>query len=162
MGALNFITTLIDLRAPGPFADAHAADVLGMVRHGNSGIAGVRRVAGRLRAAAAGSSGGDELLYTGRTGGHGSGDQQPFGRVAVAVATYLFWFFGASGSLHRDSAGHGRGVTHSFHVCAQAGFWISRDGVRDVRHRFPGLLRLGPPHVHQRHEPVFGFCVFRL
>src|SRR6185369_6741543 len=42
----------------------------------------------------------------------------------------------------------------------QAGLWLSRDGVCDLCHRTARLLRVGPPHVHQWYEPLFGDCVF--
>ena len=45
MGALNFIATIIDLARPGHDADAHAAHLLGLVRHRHPRLAGIRRVA---------------------------------------------------------------------------------------------------------------------
>src|SRR5688500_12875197 len=58
-------------------------------------------------------------------------------------------------SLHRQPARLGRNFAEPFRLCAQAAVWLSRDGLRDLRDRPARLLRVGPPHVHLRHEPVF-------
>ena len=63
MGALNFIATMIDLRAKGMTLDAHAANLLGLVRHRDSRPAGVRRSARGVHSAAARSPRRHQLLY---------------------------------------------------------------------------------------------------
>ena len=72
----------------------------------------------------------------------------------------LVLVFRPPGSLYRDSAGHGRDFAHPFDLRAQTRLWLSRDGLRDFCHWHAGLFRLGPSHVHQRHEPVLGGRVF--
>jgi cytochrome c oxidase subunit 1 len=150
MGALNFITTLIDLRAPGlslmrmPLTcwAWFLTAILGLLAFGVLLAACALLLLDRVAGTSFFIPGG--LVVTDQVISNHSGGSP-------------LW---PSRSLHRDSARHGRRVARAFDVLAQAGIWLSRDGVRDVRNWIPGLLRLGPPHVHQRHEPVFGFCLF--
>ena len=53
LGALNFITTTVDLRAKGMTLGPHAAHGVGLADHRDSGLAGVRRIARGLHPAAA-------------------------------------------------------------------------------------------------------------
>src|SRR4029077_20564030 len=39
------------------------------------------------------------------------------------------------------------------------GIWLPRDGYGDMRDRIPWLHGVGPSHVRQRHEPLFGIRV---
>ena len=68
LGALNFITTTLDLRAKGMTHDAHAADLLVVVHHRDSGIAGLRRAALRRNSSADGSQPGHQLLCSAHGG----------------------------------------------------------------------------------------------
>ncbi len=72
MGALNFITTTDGPARQGHDAWAPAADVLDLVRHRDPWLAGLRRAAGRVHPAAAGSHGRHQLLHSRRLGGHRS------------------------------------------------------------------------------------------
>jgi cytochrome c oxidase subunit 1 len=62
LGALNFIATTIDLRAPGHDAVPHASHCLGLVRDCNSRTTGVRRPSGRRNSAASRPLGWDQFL----------------------------------------------------------------------------------------------------
>ena len=65
-GALNFITTLLNMRTRGHDADADAADVLELVYDRRPCAAGFPGAARRRRPVAARSIGGDEFLRAGR------------------------------------------------------------------------------------------------
>ena len=62
MGALNFITTTLDMRAKGMTHDAHAADLLVVVHHRHPRPAGLRRSAFSGHSAADGSQHGHQLF----------------------------------------------------------------------------------------------------
>ncbi len=72
LGALNFITTTVDLRAKGMTLGRMPLTVLGLADHRDPGLAGVRRAARGLHPAAARSHCGNELLHSRRPGGHRS------------------------------------------------------------------------------------------
>ena len=133
--------------------------VLGLADHRDSGPAGVRRAARGLHPVAARSHCRNELLHSRRLGGHRS-RRSPGTRAARRCCGST-----CSGSLaiRRSTSRFLPGMGVASHVLST----FSRKPVfgyramvgGDVRHRLPGLLRLGPPHVHQRDEPVFGVCV---
>ena len=56
----------------------------------------------------------------------------------------------ASGRLHHDPAGHGRGQRADLRFLAQGGVRLQVRRLVGHRHRRGRLLRLGPPHVRQR------------
>ena len=159
LGALNFITTPVDLRAKGHDAGTPAADlwawfvtaILGLLAFGVLLAACILLLLDRVAGTSFFIPGG--LVVTDHA------DHLAQGRVAATVAAPVL-VLRPSGGLHRDSAGHGRGVARALHFFAQAGVRLSRHGRRHGRHRLPGLLRLGPPHVRQRDEPLFGVRVF--
>ena len=139
--------------------DAHATDLLGLVYNRGAGAAFISGVIGRRNSIAVGPNRGDQLLYSRQLVRERLTRAAAQRRLAVALAALVLVLW-PSGSLHRDFAGHGRDLAHPFDFRAQACLWLSRDGVRTFCHRYAGLLRLGPSHVHQRHEPIFGDCVF--
>ena len=155
LGALNFITTLAEHAHARNVSDAHAADVLGLVHDRGAGVAFISRccsaaafcccwIAWRERASSFPAG-----LYVSGSCTFRSAHR----RLADSLATPVL-VLRPSGSLHRDPARHGRDFAHPGDVRAQAGLWLSRDGVCHLRDRPAGFLRLGPPHVHQRHESV--------
>ena len=73
-------------------------------------------------------------------------------RADAAVAAPVLVLL-APGGLHHDPAGDGHGLGHHRHVLAQAAVRLQADGLRDRRDRRAGLHRLGPPHVPVGHEP---------
>ena len=159
LGALNFIATTIDMRAPGMSLFRMPLTVWGWFVTAILGLLafGVLLAGGVLLLAR--SFGGHELLHSGRDGGKRP-VAAPQRRLAASVAALVLVLRPPRG-LHRDSAGHGRGFPRPIDVLAQASVRISRDGWRDLRDRFPGIHGLGTPHVRQRHEPLFGLRVFR-
>ena len=101
--------------------DAHAADRLVVVHHGDFGIAGVWRVALGGNSAIDGSEFGDEFLCA--AGGGERADHGAQGRIAAAVAASVL-VLRTSGGLHCDPAGDGRGFAGFVDVLAQTDFWI--------------------------------------
>ena len=157
MGALNFITTTLDLRAKGMTLMRMPLTVWSWFITAILGLLafGVLLSAGIL--AADGPQSGHQLLCA--AGGGERTDHGPQGRIAAAVAASVL-VLRAPGGLHRDPAGHGRGVAGSVDVLAQADFRISRNGVRHVVDRIFRIHGVGPSHVHERDEPLFRVCVF--
>jgi len=112
-GALNFITTTLDLRAKGMTMMRMPLTVWS-VHHA---ILGCWRSAccSRRESAADGPESGVRVLVplvvvNGRSWGT---------RAVAAAVQHLFWFFGIRG-LHRDSAGYGRDLADSVDVLAQS------------------------------------------
>ena len=157
MGALNFITTTLDLRAKGmtlmrmPLTcwTWFVTAILGLLAFGVLLSAGI-------------------LLLLDRN--LGTSFFVPVGRQSTARFTahkggspllwqHLFWFFGHPEVYIAILPGMGVCVAAALDVLAQADFRLQGDGVRDAGHRVPGLHGLGPSHVHERHEPVFGVCL---
>ena len=159
MGALNFITTLIDLRAKGMTLGRLPLTCWTWFVTAILGLAGVRRSARGVHPAPARSPRWHQLLYSRRARGHRSSDHLAQGRFAASVAAPVLVLRPSRG-VHRHSSRNGRGVALALHVRAQAGLRLPRDGRRGLRHRLPRLLRVGPSHVRQRHEPVLGVRLF--
>ena len=159
MGAINFIATTIDLRRKGMSLMRLPLTVLDLVHDRHSRAAGVRGAAGGRHPAAARPQRRHQLLRPRRPGGQRP-DPQPQGRFAAAVAAPVLVLRAPRG-LHRDPARHGRHLATALDVLAQADLRLSRHGVRHHGHRLPGIPGVGTPHVHERHEPLFGVGVFR-
>jgi heme/copper-type cytochrome/quinol oxidase subunit 1 len=121
MGALNFITTTLDLRAKGMTMMRMPLTVWSWFITAILGTAGVWRVALGGNSAADGSESGYEFLCA--AGGGERTDHGAQGRIATAVAASVL-VLRASGGVHRDPAGDGRGVAGSVDVLAQADLWI--------------------------------------
>ncbi len=153
MGALNFITTTLDLRAKGmtlmrmPLTvwSWFITAILGLLAFGVLLSAGILLLMDRNLGT---SFFLPVIVVNGQLSGSSRGLPAP-----VAALVLVLW---ASRGVHRDSAGHGRGLAGSFHFLAQADLRLSRHGVRNAGDRIPGLHGLGPSHVHERDEPVFG------
>ena len=76
-------------------------------------------------------------------------------RAAAAVAASVLVLF-APGRVHHDSAGHGHGVGHHQHLRPPAAVRLPGHDPVDRRHRRAGLHRLGPSHVPERHGSAPG------
>ena len=137
--------------------DAHAAHRVVVVYHCDSRAAGVRRAALGRHSVADGSQSGHQLLCA--VGCRKRSGDGPQGRVASAVATSVLVLRAPRG-LHCDFAGHGGGVAGSIDILAQTDFRLPRDGLRHVVDRIPWIHGVGPSHVHERDEPLFGVCIF--
>ena len=159
MGALNFITTLLDLRAKGMtlmrmpltcwawFITA----ILGLLAFAVLLAAGILLLLDR--------NGGHEFLHSRRVVVNGQVDATHKGGSPL-LWQHLFWFFG-----HPEvyiAILPGMGVTsHMLSTFSRKPiFGYQRHGVRDARHRLSGILGLGPSHVHERHEPLLRVGLF--
>jgi cytochrome c oxidase subunit 1 len=133
MGSINYITTIINMRAPGMtlfrmplvvwalFITAILLLLALPVLTAGVGMLMFDRMAGT--AFFHPSKGGQVLLWQ-----------------------HLFWFFG-----HPECP---------VHVLPQADLRLSRDGLLDHLDRFPRLYRVGASHVPERHEPMAGDVVY--
>ena len=153
MGALNFITTTLDLRAKGmtlmrmPLTcwTWFMTAILGLLAFAVLLSAGILLL---WIATSVPASMSPRVVVNGQIIG-------AQGRIATAMAAPVL-VLRASRGLHRDPAGMGVASQIALDVLAQADLRISRDGVRDAGHRILRLHGLGPPHVHERHESLFG------
>src|SRR5215467_6541387 len=102
-------------------ADAHAAHMLVVVRHSNSGPAGIRSAALGWDFVAAGSQFRDKLLCAAsRCEWPGDGTQRWLA-APLATPVLVFW---ASGGLHRHSAWNGRDLAGDIDLLSQTYFRI--------------------------------------
>ena len=153
MGALNFITTTLDLRAKGMTLMRMPLTVwawfitaiLGLLAFGVLLAAGILLLLDRIWAPA---SSFPVVVVNGQLTAHKGG--------SPLLWQHLFWFFGHPEVYIAILPGMGVASQILSTFCAQAGLRLSRDGVRDAGDRLPGLHGLGPSHVHERHEPVLG------
>ena len=157
MGALNFITTVLDLRAKGmtmmrmPLTvwSWFITAILGLLAFGVLLSAGILLLLDRNLGT---SFYVPLVVVNGQIMGHKGG--------SPLLWQHLFWFFGHPEVYIAILPGHGRGFAVALHVLPQADLRIQGDGLRHHGHRLPRLHGLGPSHVHERHEPVLGFCLF--
>ena len=165
LGALNFITTLLNMRTKGMSLMRMPLTCWAWFTTAVLALLVVPGAARRRHPAAARSHRGHQLLYSRRSLRqrlalrHESKLPAAHRRFADSLAAPVL-VLRTPGSLHRDPARHGRDVAHPRDLRAQTGLWLSRDGVRDLRDRPARLLCVGPPHVHQRHEPLLRDRVF--
>ena len=156
MGALNFITTTLDMRAKGMtmmrmpltvwawFVTA----ILGLLAFGVLLSAGILLLMDRNL----GTSFFVPLItINGQLTGHKGG--------SPLLWQHLFWFFGHPEVYIAILAGDGHVLAVALGFLAQADLRLQGDGLRHPGDRLPGLHGLGTSHVHERHEPVYGVCV---
>jgi cytochrome c oxidase subunit 1 len=159
MGALNFITTLIDLRAKGMTLGRlpltcwtwFVTAILGLLAFGVLLAACILLLLDRLAGTSFFIPGGlvvTDQVITWHKGG------------SPLLWQHLFWFFGHPEVYIAILPGMGVASHSALDVLAQAGVRLPCDGRRGLRHRFPRLLRVGPSHVYQRDEPVLGVRLF--
>ena len=141
MTALNFLVTIITMRAPGHDVLAHAAPRLGELHDlaaRRPGDAVHRRLA-VLRDVRPGHA--HPLLRPGRR------------RVRAGLPAHLLVLL-APGRVHHDAARLRDRLRDHLDVRAQADLRLPADGVLARRHPHPRLLRLGAPHVRGRNGAV--------
>ncbi len=137
MGAINFIATTVDLRAKGltfmrlPLTcwTWLITAILGLLGFAVLLAAGILLVLDRTA--------GTSFFLPARLVVNDQIQNHKGGSAAAVAAPVLV--LRPSGSLHRDSARHGRDVAVAVRVCAQADLWIPRNGLRDHVHRIPGV-----------------------
>ena len=160
MGSVNYMTTIIQMRAPGMTMFRLPLTIWAMM------ITAILQAFALPVLTAAGfmqlmdRTLGHRLLLAGR-----QLDQQHAARrrrraAAVVAAPVLVLF--APGRVHHDSAGDGHGVGHHRGVRAEADLRLQADGVFDRRDRRSWVHRVGPPHVHVGNEPGVGADVHGL
>ncbi len=136
--------------------DAHAVDGVVVVHHRDSWAAGVRSAAVGWDPAAVGPQPGHQFLRPADRRERTDYAAQGWFPATVAASVLVLR---ASGGLHRDFARDGRDVADSVDVLAQADFRLQGDGLRHALDRIFRVHGVGPSHVHERHEPVFSFCL---
>ena len=152
MGSVNYMTTIIQMRAPGMTMFRMPMTIWAMFITAilQAFALPVLTAAGFMQLL-------DRLLGTGFFMPEGLvGQQRADGRrrrAAAAVAAPVLVLL-APGRVHHDPAGDGHGLRHHRLLRPQAAVRLQADGLLDRRHRRAGLHRLGPPHVHVRHEPA--------
>ena len=157
MGSINYMTTIIQMRAPGMTMFRLPMTIWGMF------ITAIMQAFALpvLTAALADATFRPRLADRVFSAGEYLGQQRAGGqrrRTGLAVAAPVLVLF-ASGGLHHDPAGDGNGLGHHFLFFAKAVIWLPADGLFDHGHRRTGVYCLGPPHVHLRHEPHAGDVV---
>lgn len=140
MGAINYITTIVNMRAPGMTWFR-----LPLVIWSLFITAILLLLALPVLTAALG------MLLFDRTMGT-SFFMPGGGRRAYPVATFVL-VFRASRGLYTSTSRYGRHIRHSLNVLAKANFRLQGNGVFHDRTCFPILDRLGTPYVCQWHEP---------
>ncbi len=157
MGALNFITTTLDMRAKGmtmmrmPLTvwSWFITAILGLLAFGVLLSAGILLLLDRNLGT---SFYVPLVVVNGQIMGHKGG--------SPLLWQHLFWFFGHPEVYIAILPGMGVASQIALDVLAQADLRLQGDGLRHAGHRIPRLHGLGPSHVHERHEPLLGFCVF--
>src|ERR1044071_6616645 len=153
-GSAQFHHDAFEHARQGNVPDAYAAHLLGLVYDGCAGAPCVSGAARGWRAAVSGQKRGDELLYSGGVVYQRRG-AAACRRLADSLATSLL-VLRPPGSLYRHPSRHGRNFARPCDLRPQARLRLSRDGFCHLRYWSIGILRLGTPHVHQRHESLFG------
>ncbi len=115
LGALNFITTTVDLRAKRHDLGAHAANGLGLACDRDTRAACVRRTARCVPAAVTRPRGWNELFHSRRARRDRYAHRFAHRWFAAALAA-LILVLRASRGLHRHPSGDGRGLARPFHV----------------------------------------------
>ena len=140
-GAINFLVTIFNMRAPGHDADADAADGLGDHRHLDHHHPGHAGALGRAGDADGQPHPGRQLLRS-----HGR-------RRPADVAEPLLVLL-APGRLHHDPARLRHHLRGAAGLLPQADLRLQADRVLQPGHRHLRLPGVGAPHVHQRHGSV--------
>ena len=135
--AVNFFVTILNMRAPGMTADAHADVRLDELHHPGAAAAGVPGDHGGADPADVRPVLRHPLLRAGRR------------RRSAALAAPVL-DLRAPGGLHPDPAGVRHRVGDPAGLLAEAAVRLRGDGVLGRVHRVPRVRRVEPPHVHHR------------
>ena len=158
LGSLNFISTTIDMRAPGMTLMRMPLTVWAwFVTSILSLLAFSVLLAGGILLLLDRSAGTSFFLPAGLVV---NGEMQGHSGGSPLLWQHLFWFFGHPEVYIAILAGNGRRFARAGEFFAQARVRISSDGARALRHRLSRLSGVGPPHVCERHESLFGAHVF--
>ena len=151
LGALNFITTIVQLRAPGLTLVPPAVLRLGAVRHRVPAAARVSGAAGGGGAAGHGSPRRHELLPAERAGRQRRARSTVAGGGNALLWQHLFWFLGHPEVYVLILPAMGI-VAEVITNNTRKPLWGYRLMVYSlVRPRLPVVRRLGAPHVPDRH-----------
>ena len=160
MGSVNYMTTIIQMRAPGMTMFRLPMTIWAMFI-----TAMLQAFALPVLTAAGFMQLLDRMLGTGFFIPEGlivnnvvAGGRRRTAAVVAALVLVLL----APGRVHHDPAGDGHGLRHHHLLRPQAAVRLQADGLFDLRHRRTGLHRLGTPHVHVGHEPAAGHDVHGL
>jgi cytochrome c oxidase subunit I len=156
MGALNFITTVLDLRAKGmtmmrmPLTvwSWFITAILGLLAFGVLLSAGILLLLDRNLGT---SFYVPLVVVNGQIMGHKGG--------SPLLWQHLFWFFGHPEVYIAILPGMGV-ASQLLSTFSQTDLWIQGDGLRHHGHWLSGLHGLGASHVHERDEPVLSFRLF--
>ena len=161
MGSVNYMTTIINMRAPGMTLFRMPLTIWSMfITAILQAFALPVLTAGRLHAALRSIDiprHSQLLLHSGRPGHQQRRSNRRRWTTAVVAAPVLVLL--APGGLHHAAAGNGYGVGHAGLHVPQAGLWLQANGLFHGGDRRPGLHRLGPPYVYERNEPGSGHDV---
>ena len=159
MGSVNYLTTIIQMRAPGMTMFRLPMTIWAMFI-----TAVLQAFALPVLTAAIVMQILDRTIGTGFfTPPHWFANAAPHcrRRTATALAALVLVLF-PSGGLHHDPAGDGNGFRHHLLLRPQAAVRLQANGLFDRRHRRIGIHRLGTSHVHLGHEPLVGHDVHGL
>ena len=154
MGSVNYMTTIIQMRAPGMTMFRLPMTIWAMF------ITAILQAFALPVLTAAGfmqlldRPGWHGLLHCRRR--HGQQLGNGLWRWATAAVATLVLVLQPPCCVHHDPACDGHGLRYSLCLCSQAAVRLQADGLLDLRHRRSGLHRVGAPHVCLRHEPHAG------
>ena len=144
MGAVNYITTIVNMRAPGMTWFRLPLPIWALFITAILVLLAIPVLTGALI-----------MLLFDQT--IGTSFFLPQGRRSAAAVAAPVLVLRAPRGLHPDPAGDGDRIGGASPTArASRSSATTFDGLRDRCDRVPGLGRLGPPHVPERHEPAAG------
>ena len=150
MGSINYMTTIIQMRAPGMTMFRLPMTIWGMFITAilQAFALPVLTAAGFMQVA-------DRLLGTGfflADGATANNMAMASGGGQPLLWQHLFWFYSHPAVYIMILACHGHGFRYPLLLCSQTIVWLQADGLFHLGYRRPGLHRLGTPYVCLRYE----------